>query len=57
MKNELFVIEYDDFALVDGIRMPHLVRYIKDGKLITTDKFSNIEISISVDELADVTTH
>ena len=55
--NELFVIEYDDFALVDGIRMPHLVRYIKDGKLITTDKFSNIEISMSVDELADVTTH
>ena len=48
--NEIFVIEYGDFALVNGIRMPHLVRYIKEGKLITIDKYSNIVVSLSVQE-------
>ena len=54
---EIFVTEYDEFKLVDGFRMPHIVRYIKDGKLIATDTYSNIKISITVEEINDAITH
>jgi hypothetical protein len=45
--NETFVIEYSDFKEIDGFRMPHQVRYIKNDQLLATDNYTNIEISMA----------
>ena len=40
-------IEYADYREADRFRLPHQIQYFEDGRLLATDRFSSIEVSMA----------
>jgi len=45
--NERLRIEYADYQEADGFRLPHRIRYFEDDRLLATDRFSTIEVTLA----------
>ena len=40
-------IEYSDYKETDGFRLPHQVQYFQEEKLLATDRYSRITVSMA----------
>lgn len=45
--NEKIRIEYSDYKEADGFRLPHQIQYFEENRLLTTDQFSLIHVSMA----------
>lgn len=46
---EMIVLEFDDYRDSDGFRLPHQVRYFDEGRLLATERFDHIEVTVTTD--------
>jgi hypothetical protein len=44
---ELLILEFDDYRDVDGFRLPHQARYFKGDRLLATDHFERVTVSVN----------
>ena len=44
--SETIAIEYDDYRDADGFRLPHEVRYFDGTRLLATDRFTEIHLTV-----------
>jgi len=52
--NEKIRIEYSDYRETDGFRLPYQVEYFEDHRLLVTDRFSQINVTMAVSETDEV---
>ncbi len=46
---EMIVLEFDDYRESDGFRLPYQVRYFDEGRLIATERFDHIKVTVTTD--------
>lgn len=51
--SEKIRIEYSDYKEADGFRLPHQIQYFEDDRLLATDRFSQIEVTMTTSSIAD----
>jgi hypothetical protein len=44
---ELLILEFDNYRDVEGFRLPHQVRYLKGDRLLATDHFERVAVSVN----------
>jgi hypothetical protein len=44
---ETLAVEFDDYRDVDGFRLPHEVRYYDGARLLATDRFTQIAVTVA----------
>jgi len=49
---EILILEFDDYRDVDGFHLPHQVRYFNVDRLLATDRFEKISVTIN-DRIAE----
>ncbi|MHC4230336.1 MAG: hypothetical protein ACYSW0_23120 [Planctomycetota bacterium] len=45
--NEKFRVEYSDYKEADGFRLPHQIQYFEENRLLATDRFSTVHVTMS----------
>ena len=45
--NETIRIEYSDYKETDGFRLPHQIQYLEEDRLMATDRFSLISVTMA----------
>jgi hypothetical protein len=46
---EMIALEFDDYRESDGFRLPHQVRYFNGDRLLATERFDQIEVTVTSD--------
>ncbi|MEE8345638.1 MAG: hypothetical protein V3R35_09890 [Woeseiaceae bacterium] len=45
--NEKLRVEYSDYKEADGFRLPHQIQYFEENRLLATDRFSSVHVTMS----------
>jgi hypothetical protein len=45
--NEKYRVEYADYKEADGFRLPHQIQYFEENRLLATDRFSSVHVTMS----------
>jgi len=45
--NEKFRVEYSDYKEADGFRLPHQIQYFEENRLLATDRFSSVHVTMA----------
>ena len=46
---EMIALEFDDYRESGGFRLPHQVRYFDEGRLLATERFDSIKVTLMTD--------